>query len=74
MVIFDPEPLHALDNMMHEIGSNTVIDMMAGETDPTSALLPQHPIVRSIFKKASGYNTFSTVSNPYEFKTNGSMY
>ena len=74
MVIFDPAPLKALDDIIHEIGSNTVVDMMSGETDPTSALMPQQPVVRSIFKKSSKYNTFATVSNPYEFISNGTRY
>ena len=70
MVIYDPEPLISLDSMLFDVGSTLVVDLMSGDTDPTSALVPQHPIVRSIFKKSSGYNTFSTVSNPFEFKSN----
>jgi DNA polymerase delta subunit 2 len=68
---YDPVPIELLDDFLYSICSSLEVDVMAGETDPSSVLLPQTPIHSSLFKKACCFTSLQTVSNPYEFTVGG---
>jgi DNA polymerase delta subunit 2 len=74
MIQYDPKPLRALDEIINVVASSMNVDMMPGNSDPASRMLPQEPLHKALFSKARCYSSFSTVTNPYEFTCNGIRY
>lgn len=71
---YDPQPLKELDDFLYSICSSIDVDVMPGETDPASSLLPQTPMPPSLFEKSCCCSTFQSRTNPYEFKINDTLF
>ncbi|CAB3365521.1 Hypothetical predicted protein [Cloeon dipterum] len=55
-----------LDDYFAELVTSIDVDIMPGEFDPCSHMLPQQPFHPCLFPKASLYNTMHLVTNPYK--------
>ncbi|KAK7072105.1 DNA polymerase delta subunit 2, partial [Halocaridina rubra] len=62
-----------LDDILMQLSSLCPVDVMPGEFDPANHILPQQPLHRCMFPKASKYTTMQSVANPYEFVVGGRM-
>jgi DNA polymerase II small subunit/DNA polymerase delta subunit B len=67
----DLDSLKLLDGLLQQICSNGFVDIMPGESDPACFSLPQRPMHKGLFQKSSAYDTFSTRTNPYNFRADG---
>ncbi|GFU41062.1 DNA polymerase delta subunit 2 [Nephila pilipes] len=65
------ESVQVLDNFISQLASSVAVDIMPGEFDPASHLLPQKPLHICMFPKSSKYSTFKVVSNPYDATIDG---
>ena len=54
-----------LDDLLVQIVGNLSIDLMPGSQDPTTAMLPQQPLHKVVFRQAGMFPTLATVTNPY---------
>ncbi|KAF9907612.1 hypothetical protein BX616_000372 [Lobosporangium transversale] len=59
------EPIKILDNFLREVCSGIPVDIMPGESDPSSVTIPQQPIHHALLPSARRYSTFHNVTNPY---------
>ncbi|KAF9999862.1 hypothetical protein BGZ65_004843 [Modicella reniformis] len=62
---FDIQPTTTLDRFLQEICSSVSVDIMPGDSDPSSVTMPQQPIHSALFRSAREYSTFQTATNPY---------
>ncbi|KAF8938012.1 hypothetical protein BGZ58_001753 [Dissophora ornata] len=62
---FVTEPTTALDSFLREVCSSVSVDIMPGESDPSSITMPQQPIHPALLQSAREYSTFQSVTNPY---------
>lgn len=60
-----------LDDILMQISSVSEVDIMPGEYDPANHIMPQQPLHRCLFPKASIYSSMHNVSNPYECEVGG---
>ncbi|CAL4068509.1 unnamed protein product, partial [Meganyctiphanes norvegica] len=60
-----------LDDFLMQISSVCQVDLMPGEYDPANHILPQQPLHRCLFPKASIYSSLHNVANPYECEVGG---
>ncbi|KAF9924068.1 hypothetical protein FBU30_005908 [Linnemannia zychae] len=58
-------PTMILDNFLQDICSSVDVDLMAGDTDPSSVTLPQQPLHPALFPSSRQYSTFHSVTNPF---------
>lgn len=59
--------IKTLDRLLLEFAQVIDIDIMPGQNDPTSYVLPQRPLHNCLLPLASPYKSLSRVSNPYAF-------
>ncbi|KAF9578074.1 hypothetical protein BGW38_006335, partial [Lunasporangiospora selenospora] len=62
---FVTEPTKILDGFLQDVCSSVSVDIMAGESDPSSATMPQQAIHHALLPKARQFSTFRCVTNPY---------
>ncbi|KAI1309500.1 hypothetical protein EDD11_004086 [Mortierella claussenii] len=62
---FLTEPTRILDSFLQDVCSSVSVDIMAGESDPSSVTMPQQPIHQALLQSAREYSTFHSVTNPY---------
>jgi DNA polymerase II small subunit/DNA polymerase delta subunit B len=67
VVTYDPIPTQLVDEFLGSLVSGLEVDLMPGNQDPCSQILPQQRIQPSMFAKSCRYNSLQTVSNPYTF-------
>ncbi|XP_069170997.1 DNA polymerase delta subunit 2 [Procambarus clarkii] len=60
-----------LDDILTQIASVCPVDIMPGEFDPANNVMPQQPLHRCMFPKASVYSSMKSVTNPYECEIGG---
>lgn len=61
-----------LDDLLTQLSSSVEIDVMPGEADPCSALLPQQPLHQCLIPRAAQRcATLHCVTNPYRFDLDG---
>lgn len=63
-----------LDDILMQISSVSEVDIMPGEYDPANHIMPQQPLHRCLFPKASIYSSMHNVSNPYECELGGRVF
>jgi len=56
---------------MSQLASSVHVDLMPGESDPSNFSLPQQPLHPCLFPSSRTYSTFSCVTNPCKFVTDG---
>ncbi|KAF9173907.1 hypothetical protein BGX21_008206 [Mortierella sp. AD011] len=62
---FVTEPTTILNNFLQELCTSVSVDIMPGESDPSSVTMPQQPIHPALLRSARDYSTFQSVTNPY---------
>ncbi|XP_071963088.1 DNA polymerase delta subunit 2-like [Antedon mediterranea] len=60
-----------LDDILAQLVSSIPVDIMPGEQDPANYTLPQQPLHRCMFPRASLYSSLNLVTNPYEATIGG---
>lgn len=65
------EAVKKLDLILSQFARIMNVDVMPGEFDPSNHLLAQQVMHKCMFPLASQFNTFTTVTNPYEFEADG---
>lgn len=60
-------PTSNLDDFLVDITSSLHVHLLPGEKDPTSLALPQQPMHRSLFPKASRFQSLHRETNPAWF-------
>eukprot|EP01135_Chromosphaera_perkinsii_P003788 Nk52_evm34s255 gene=Nk52_evmTU34s255 len=60
------EPVKLLDGAIANLCSSIPVDLMPGESDPSNYFVPQQPLHKSMFVQSRCFNSFSSVTNPYE--------
>lgn len=65
------EVMSAADDFLAQLAAGLDVDVMPGTTDPTNFMLPQQPLHRCLFPKATRYESFHCVTNPYNFSIDG---
>lgn len=68
------EGVQVLDDMLQQLTVSIPVDVMPGDHDPASCLLPQQPLHPCIFPKAFGSSGMKTVTNPYEAEIDGILF
>ncbi|KAF9355976.1 hypothetical protein BGX26_005869 [Mortierella sp. AD094] len=63
--LFVTEPTTILNNFLQELCTSVSVDIMPGESDPSSVTMPQQPIHPALLRSARDYSTFQSVTNPY---------
>ncbi|KAF9110706.1 hypothetical protein BGX27_005991 [Mortierella sp. AM989] len=63
--LFVTEPTTILNNFLQELCTSVAVDIMPGESDPSSVTMPQQPIHPALLRSARDYSTFQSVTNPY---------
>uniref|UniRef100_A0A6B2L460 DNA polymerase alpha/delta/epsilon subunit B domain-containing protein n=1 Tax=Arcella intermedia TaxID=1963864 RepID=A0A6B2L460_9EUKA len=63
--------VHALDRYLLSLCSSLQVDIMPGASDPANITLPQQPLNRCLFRKASSLPTLHRVTNPHAFEVEG---
>ncbi|XP_055677862.1 DNA polymerase delta subunit 2 [Lutzomyia longipalpis] len=61
----DVNGIRAVDKFLEQLSQSVNVDLMPGEYDPTSSLLPQQPIHMLLLPKCSKLKTCQSVPNPY---------
>lgn len=61
----------ALDDLLLQLCSCVDVSLMPGEFDPTTFTLPQQPLHRCMFPRASSLETLHCVTNPFDFSLDG---
>ena len=62
-----------LDDLLVQIVGNLSVDLMPGPQDPTTAMLPQQPLHKVVFRQARMFPTLATVTNPYSCSLAGRL-
>ncbi|KAJ9596901.1 hypothetical protein L9F63_012082 [Diploptera punctata] len=65
------ETIKLLDDFIVQLTKSVDVDLMPGEFDPASHMMPQQPLHYCMFPQASLYKTFHGVTNPYECEIGG---
>lgn len=68
------QTIHAvklLDKFLERLGQTINIDVMPGELDPTTQLLPQQPLHPCLFDKSYNFASIKCVTNPHCAHYNG---
>jgi len=65
------QPLKELDMMLTQLAAAVPVDVMPGETDPSTFTLPQQPLHKCLFPSAATYSSFSTTTNPCSMQIHG---
>ncbi|XP_059620808.1 DNA polymerase delta subunit 2 [Phlebotomus argentipes] len=60
-----------LDQFLHDLGGSVHVDLMPGEFDPTSSLLPQPPLHPLLLPMSSQLMSCRSVPNPYACEIGG---
>lgn len=60
-----------LDDMLAQLASSVIVDIMPGEFDPANHLMPQQPLHPCLFPNARKFSTLHNVTNPYDFSVDG---
>ncbi|XP_065180584.1 DNA polymerase delta subunit 2-like [Sycon ciliatum] len=68
--VFMPE----VDQCLAQLASSVPTDVMPGRHDPCNYTMPQQPMHRCMFPKASSFATFQCVSNPYDCRIGGARF
>ena len=59
-----------LDDILLDLTKNINIDIMPGESDPTTGFFPQEALNKSFFQNSSVLTNLLSVTNPYRFTLN----
>lgn len=59
------EAMRQLDDLLVQLAGSVATDLVPGENDPATGILPQQPLHKCMFPQASAYPTFQSVTNPY---------
>ena len=70
ITVFDHVPIQIADDFLSSVGSAMPVDIAPGPFDPSPWFLPQQPIVSSIFKKSTSFNSLQMLTNPSQFNLN----
>ncbi|KAJ2994308.1 hypothetical protein HDV02_001702 [Globomyces sp. JEL0801] len=62
---YDSTPVESLDEWLTEICTSIDVDIMPGQTDPATHLMPQQAMHASMFTNSCHYSTFQSVTNPH---------
>ncbi|KAF9119640.1 hypothetical protein BGW39_000157 [Mortierella sp. 14UC] len=62
---FVTAPTMIFDSFLQEVCSSVDVDLMAGDSDPSSVTIPQQPIHPALLPSTRQYSTFHSVTNPY---------
>ncbi|KAG9071958.1 hypothetical protein KI688_006177 [Linnemannia hyalina] len=62
---FVTAPTMIFDSFLQEVCSSIDVDLMPGESDPSSVTIPQQPIHPALLPSTRQYSTFHSVTNPY---------
>ncbi|KAF9146402.1 hypothetical protein BGX30_000748 [Mortierella sp. GBA39] len=62
---FVTAPTMIFDSFLQEVCSSIDVDLMPGESDPSSVTMPQQPIHPALLPSTRQYSTFHSVTNPY---------
>jgi DNA polymerase II small subunit/DNA polymerase delta subunit B len=69
---FNSDSLRDLDCFLQDVLASMPIDIMPGETDPTTLSFPQQPMHRSLFSRpAKPSPVLECVTNPYWMDVDG---
>ncbi|KAF9431098.1 hypothetical protein BGZ76_000576 [Entomortierella beljakovae] len=60
-----PQLTTTLSSFLQELCTSVAVDIMPGETDPSSVTMPQQPIHPALLGSVRDYSTFQSVTNPY---------
>jgi len=63
--------MEMVDNWIFQIGKFIEVDIMPGELDPTSIIMPQQPLHVAVLPKSNTLNSIRCLTNPYAAKING---
>jgi DNA polymerase delta subunit 2 len=63
--------LYELDVILEELCGTMDVDVMPGPRDPSNTTLPQQPIHKCLFERASSSSSFHRVTNPYWCEVDG---
>eukprot|EP00494_Astrolonche_serrata_P006554 UN06578 len=55
-----------VDTYLGQLCSNMQVDLMPGDSDPSGYFLPQQPMHKCLFPKASSCNSFNSTTNPHQ--------
>jgi len=65
------EAMHQLDDLLVQLAGSVNVDLLPGENDPATGILPQQPLHKCMFPQACAYPTFQSVTNPYSCAVGG---
>lgn len=65
------DALMQLDDVLLQLCSCVEVDLMPGEFDPTTFMMPQQPLHHCMFPRASQFESLHCVTNPFEFSVDG---
>jgi DNA polymerase delta subunit 2 len=65
------EAMRQLDDLLVQLAGSVSTDLLPGENDPATGILPQQPLHKCMFPQASAYPTFQSVTNPYSCVVGG---
>lgn len=64
-------PVQNLDTLIASVASTLSVDVLSGQSDPSTQRMPQDPLPRGLFSLSRQFSAFKTVSNPYKCSING---
>eukprot|EP01118_Nematostelium_gracile_P001242 TRINITY_DN11303_c0_g1_i1.p1 TRINITY_DN11303_c0_g1~~TRINITY_DN11303_c0_g1_i1.p1 ORF type:complete len:301 (+),score=89.43 TRINITY_DN11303_c0_g1_i1:524-1426(+) len=67
-------PLREADGVLSQLANSVNVDIMPGESDPSNYTLPQQPLPKCIFPVGAQYKSFVSVTNPYEFQLDNTVF
>eukprot|EP00045_Choanoeca_perplexa_P003991 m.34786 g.34786 ORF g.34786 m.34786 type:complete len:494 (+) comp12341_c0_seq1:3-1484(+) len=65
------EHMREVDFILAQLACNIPVDLMPGEHDPSNKIIPQQPLHRCMFPRASKYDSLRSITNPADFSING---
>lgn len=65
------DAMATLDDVLLQLCSCVEVSLMPGQFDPTTFTLPQQPLHRCMFPRASSLETMHCVTNPFDFSLDG---
>jgi len=69
-----PSPMNGCDMLFSQIAASIPIDVMSGNQDVCNLHIPQQPIHSVLLPISSKLNNFITVTNPYQFKVDNTIF
>ncbi|XP_023338369.1 DNA polymerase delta subunit 2 [Eurytemora carolleeae] len=65
------DAMRQLDDLLVQLAGSVNTDLLPGENDPATGILPQQPLHKCMFPQASVFPTFQSVTNPYSCSVGG---